>query len=178
MNLTTRKGFNTLAIAMQEDMLNLTKFPNTLKAIGGILTGKIEETTSMFSEVFVDCKRGLTDLSPDESKNLEEELYLIYQYAIQGKAKENRKLLIKYIKEQVENESIYIDEFYEHRELLANLTPNELKMLSILPNHLAKYDSPELATEQDKRRINYDSIVESNIFRDAENVYITLTTNV
>lgn len=123
-----------LALAVGEDV-QLIPGVNTLKTIGGMLLGKIDDTSTLFKDILIDCSRGITDLDVREQNEFYEECYLIYQYTIQGKAKHNIKLLIQYLKGQVEAKELYIDDFHKYMDILASLTKEEIRFLSIHLDH-------------------------------------------
>lgn len=103
---------------------------NTLKRLAPMIIEKLTETDNLFKEVFIDCDRQYFELDDREKKELSETCYSIYQYSIQGKAKHNIKLLIKYLKGQIESKGLYIDDFHKYRDILATLTKSEIEFCS------------------------------------------------
>ena len=125
----SQNNLSKLALSVAED-LELIPGINTLKTIGSILIYKVDDTSSLFKEILVDSERDISDLSEREKKEFYEECYLIYQYTVQGKAQHNIKLLIKYLKSQLKNGSeLYIKDFHQVMDILANLTDYEIKFI-------------------------------------------------
>ena len=123
-------------VAISQDVIGYFIPSETIKVLGKIILEKVNDTSSLFKDILIDAKRSMSDLSEEEKTVFNEECYLIYQYAIQGKAKHNLKLLISFLKNQInEDNALIIDPFYEYMDLLSRLTKDDITVIKLLSDN-------------------------------------------
>lgn len=127
------KNFYSLVVAIYNDIIEYFIPSATIKSLGKIILEKVNSTSNLFKDILLDTTRCISDLSEEEKDVFSEECYLVYQYAIQGKAKYNLKLLISFIKNQINEDNVLIiDPFYEYMDLLSRLTKDDTIVIKLL----------------------------------------------
>jgi hypothetical protein len=128
-----KNSYLKIVNAIAQDIIEIPGY-NTMKTIWEIMLGKVNDTKKLFKEIFVDCSKSVCELSSVQKEELNLCVYNIFQYAMQGRAKENLKLLIRMLKGLVEVSAndIYTEGFHKYSSLLSSLTKKEIILLGTI----------------------------------------------